>query len=114
MVKRLGEVVVSTDLEPDDPVDEVGLSRQHDQADIRVSADFPSQSQTVLSLEHQIKKHKINFFAFQRLAHFVAVLRFHDLVLCAGKDFSDRTTQVRLIINNENTGFRAQSLIFLY
>ena len=76
--ERFGQIVIRSHLKPDDPIDLLALGGQHDDRDIRLSAQSAAERESIFSRQHQIEQNKVDPAIRQHIAHGAAVRRRAD------------------------------------
>ena len=66
--ERLHDVVVRSELEPDDPVDLFAAGGEHHDRHVGARADLPAEVAAVPVRKHHVEEHHVRFVATERLA----------------------------------------------
>jgi hypothetical protein len=104
-IEGLGEVVVGTDLEPDDAIDVVALGSEHDDGcQVTASAKAAADRKTILAGQHQVEDDQIEQFALQKAVHRAAVLCHEHLESLLTQVAAQQVTDAGVVIDDEQAG----------
>jgi hypothetical protein len=106
-IERLRDVVVGAHLEADDAVDHGRGRRQHDDRDARVAlAQVARQAQAVLAGHVDVDQREVDRLLRRQLARAARRLGSEDRVAVAREVFLEHFAHVRLVVDDQQRGFR--------
>jgi hypothetical protein len=100
--KGFCDVVVGSELEPDDPVGLLRARGQHDHGKLRARADPPAELEAVQAREHQVEHDETRLVFAEQLLCVQAVARLEGLVALALEVADDDVPDDRLVVDDEN------------
>jgi hypothetical protein len=109
-LERLDDVVVGTELETNDTVDRIALSRNHDDRHIATSANFARESKTILSTERQIERNEVDAMPGNSGSKTGAIRCLENGIAFSLEAPAQQRADFRLIVDNENLGLGARHL----
>ncbi|SIP88608.1 hypothetical protein SAMN05880592_10121 [Bosea sp. TND4EK4] len=103
-VERLGDVVIGTNLKPDDTINHLIPSRQHDDRNVGSSADFARERQAIIvSWQDQIEKDQVNRPETEFLPQALAIRSDTDLIPGFFQIATDHLADTLIVIDDQNT-----------
>ena len=101
-LEGLGDEVVGPGLQPDHAVDQIALSREHDDGKVGALPDIASQRKPVFARHHEIEQHAMDRLALERGAHGAAVGGIADLESLLDEVATKHRTDARLVIHHQD------------
>jgi hypothetical protein len=101
--RRLGEVVVGTDRQPDELVDLFGAGGQHDDVGVAEGPHLPAGLDAVHPGQHQVEDDHLGLEGLGQLDRLLAVAGGLDLEAVAFKVAGDQADQRRLVVDHQRT-----------
>src|SRR5699024_860330 len=101
-LKRLGDIVIRTRLQPEDNVNGVSLSGEHDDRHIGVTADGATNIHAVHSRQHQIQQNKIRVMLLKGWYSIISISNGDWLQPLRFEDNSQHFRNGRIIIYHQD------------
>jgi len=104
-IKRLDDVIVGPQLQPDDPVGDLVARRQHDDGHIRrrrISAQFAAYLPARNVREHQVEDDQVGHFTSRESQSHPTVVRGQDALAVALQVSLHDPNNLRLVVDDEN------------
>jgi hypothetical protein len=101
-LERLGDIVVGADLQSGDPVDQVVLSAQHDDAALAFPAQAGGQRQAVLSGQLDVENDEVRRPGLEDPLHGRAVAGLADLEAFGAQIIADHFPDLRVVVHDQD------------
>jgi len=102
----LGDVVVGAELEPEDLVELLAASSEHDDRDVALRAYALADLEAVESREHDVEHDEVERVPAELPKRFLAVTRLNDAVPVALEGVREQRLNRLLVVDEENCGRR--------